>query len=85
MVLGLLFGWLAIALQVDQVLIGLAITIAGSGLTGYLFRDLFGGRNVSVDVERYKIRVPVLRDIPVIGPALFEQQLLFYVGWAWCR
>jgi ABC-type uncharacterized transport system permease subunit len=82
LVLGLLFGWLAISLQIDQVLIGLAITIAGSGLTGYLFRDRFGGRNVAADVDTGKIHVPWLKEIPVLGPALFEQQPLFYVCWA---
>ena len=59
--LGLLFGWLAMRLKVDQVLIGLAITIAGSGLTGYLFRDRFGGRNVAANVDTSKIRVPWLK------------------------
>jgi ABC-type uncharacterized transport system permease subunit len=82
LVLGLLFGWLAISLQIDQVLIGLAITIAGSGLTGYLFRDRFGGRNVAADVDTGKIHVPGLKEIPVLGPALFEQQPLFYICWA---
>jgi len=82
LVLGLLFGWLAVRLRVDQVLIGLAITIAGSGLTGYLFRDRFGGRNVAVDVDLVRIRVPLLREIPVLGPALFEQEMLFYASWA---
>jgi simple sugar transport system permease protein len=81
LLLGLLFGWLAIALHLDQVLIGLAITIAGGGLTGYLFRDQFGGRNVSLDVDNVRVSVPVLRDIPVVGPALFEQQVLFYLAW----
>jgi simple sugar transport system permease protein len=81
LLLGLLFGWLAIALHLDQVLIGLAITIAGGGLTGYLFRDQFGGRNVSLDVDNVRVSVPVLRDIPVAGPALFEQQALFYLAW----
>jgi general nucleoside transport system permease protein len=81
-VLALLFGWLAITLKIDQILIGLAITIAGSGLTGYLFRDQFGGRNVAVDVDTSKIHVPWLKEIPVLGPALFEQQPLFYVSWA---
>jgi ABC-type uncharacterized transport system permease subunit len=82
LVLGLLFGWLAISLQIDQVLIGLAITIAGSGLTGYLFRDRFGGRNVAADVDTGKIHARWLKEIPVLGPALFEQQPLFYVCWA---
>jgi ABC-type uncharacterized transport system permease subunit len=82
LVLGLLFGWLAVGLGGDQVLIGLAITIAGSGLTGYLFRDRFGGRNVAAGVDSSRIHVPWLRDIPVLGPALFEQQPLFYLSWA---
>ena len=82
LILGLLFGWLAITLRIDQVLIGLAITIAGSGLTGYLFRDRFGGRNVALDVDTGRIRIPLLNDIPVIGPAMFGQQALFYVSWA---
>lgn len=81
-VLGALFGLLAITLQVDQVLIGLAITIAGGGLTGYLFRDQFGGRNVALDVDTTRIHVPLLKQIPILGPALFEQQPLFYVSWA---
>jgi simple sugar transport system permease protein len=81
LVLGLLFAVLAVRLKVDQVLIGLAITIAGGGLTGYLFRDQFGGRNVAVNVDLVRIKVPLLRELPVIGPALFEQELLFYLSW----
>jgi simple sugar transport system permease protein len=80
--LGLLFGWLAITLKIDQILTGLAITIAGTGLTGYLFRDQFGGRNVAANVDTSKLHVPVLKEIPVIGPAIFQQQPLFYVSWA---
>ena len=41
--LALLFAFLTVQLRVDQVLVGLAITIFAAGLTGYLFRDLFGG------------------------------------------
>jgi len=80
--LALLFGFLTIQLRVDQVLVGLAITIFGAGLTGYLFRDWYGGQNVAADVRARVIEWPLLSDIPIIGQALFDQQVLFYLCWA---
>ena len=81
LLLGLLFGFLTISLGVDQVIVGIAITILGGGLTAFLFRDIFGRQNPSADVTPLMVSVPLLRDIPVIGPALFEQQALFYVAY----
>jgi simple sugar transport system permease protein len=80
--LALLFGFLTIQLRVDQVLVGLAITIFAAGLTGYLFRDWYGGQNVSADVRAKEIEIPLLSDIPIIGPALFDRQVIFYLCWA---
>ena len=80
--LGLVFGLLAITLQVDQVLVGLAITIFGGGLTAFLYRDIFGRQNPSADVAPATLAIPVLRDLPVVGPALFDRQVLFYVAFA---
>ena len=80
--LSLIFGLLTITLRVDQVLVGIAITIFSLGFTGYLFRDLLGGKNVAADVHPWKISIPVLREIPVIGKAQFAQQAIFYVCWA---
>src|SRR6478752_4730555 len=81
LVLALLFAFLTVQLRVDQVLVGIAITIFAVGLTGYLFRDLFGGQNVSADVRPMTIRIPLLADIPILGKALFDQQALFYLCW----
>lgn len=80
--LGLLFGVLAVGLQVDQVLVGLAITIFSAGLTAFLYRDIFGRQNPSAAVEPLVVSIPLLRDIPVLGPALFDRQLLFYLAYA---
>jgi ABC-type uncharacterized transport system permease subunit len=82
LVLALIFGFLTISLRVDQVLVGLAITIFSAGLTGFLFRDLFGGQNVAADVNPTQISIPLLRDIPVVGKAFFDRQLIFYLSWA---
>jgi ABC-type uncharacterized transport system permease subunit len=81
LVLGLIFGLLTITCRVDQVLVGLSITIFGAGLTGFLFRDIFAGQNVAADVNPHQISIPWLRDIPIIGKPLFNEQLLFYVAW----
>ena len=80
--LALVFGVLTITCGVDQVLVGLAITIFAAGLTGFLFRDVFGGQNVSAGVDEIDVSIPLLRDIPIIGGPVFEQQLLVYVCWA---
>jgi ABC-type uncharacterized transport system permease subunit len=81
-VLALIFGLLTITMRVDQVLVGLAITIFGAGLTAYLFRDLFGGQNVAARIDPIDVSIPLLRDIPIIGEPLFERQFVFYVCWA---
>lgn len=81
LLLGLVFAVLAVSLRVDQILIGLGITIAAGGLTAFLFRDLYG-RQQTLDGRLDRLGVPLLREIPVIGPALFDQTPLVYLAWA---
>ena len=81
LVLGLLFGFLTITLQVDQVIVGLGLTIFAGGLTGFLFRDLYGQRFPTLAVSSEKVAIPFLSDIPIVGPAFFKQQLLVYLAW----
>jgi simple sugar transport system permease protein len=82
LVLGLLFAVLTITMRVDQVLVGLAITIFGTGLTAFLYRDIFGSQNPFLAVATPKIAIPALDRIPVLGSAMFNQQLLFYLAFA---
>lgn len=79
---GLLFAALTIALRVDQVIVGLAITIFGGGLTAFLYRDIYGGQNPSLSADTPTIAIPLLERIPILGSALFDQQILFYVAFA---
>ncbi len=80
--LGLLFGFLAISLCVDQIILGLAITIFAEGLTGFLFRDFYGLRFPTLEVGLSKVSIPLLSDIPILGPAVFNQQITVYLAWA---
>ncbi len=65
----------------DQMVTGLAVNILVAGLTSYLLRALFGGR---APVIRLSVLqpwpVPVLSDIPVAGPVLFNQPPLTYLA-----
>jgi simple sugar transport system permease protein len=82
LLLGLLFAWLTITLQVNQVIVGLGLTIFGGGLTGFLFRDLYGQHFPTLAVSAEKVALPFLSGIPVLGPALFQQQLVVYLALA---
>ena len=65
--LGGLFALLTVSLRVDQVLVGLAITIFGGGLTAFLYRDVFGGQNPSLTIGSSRIAIPGLSQIPILG------------------
>ncbi len=81
LLLGLLFGWITITLRVDQVIVGLGLTVLAGGLTGFLFRDLYGQEFPTLPVSAKKMEIPFLSDLPILGPALFNQQLLVYLAW----
>jgi simple sugar transport system permease protein len=70
-----------VSLRADQVLVGLGITIAGGGLTGYLYRELYG-RQQSLGVRVHRLDVSGLSEIPVVGPAFFDQTFVVYLSWA---
>ena len=80
--LGGLLGVLAIKFQVDQVIVGFAINFLSLGVTSFV------GQRVLAKNQEYNyltpfrpIHVPLLSDIPVIGPALFEQNLFVYFSY----
>ncbi len=75
-VFSLLFGFLTLTLVANQVATGLALTILGLGVSGMLGESFVGLPGVKLP----PIVFPVLSDIPVIGPALFRQDLIFYMS-----
>ncbi len=72
----LLFGFLTLTLVTNQVATGLALTILGLGVSGMLGESFVGLPGVKLP----PIVFPVLSEIPIIGPALFRQDLIFYMS-----
>jgi simple sugar transport system permease protein len=76
--LSLVFAFLTLGLAANQVASGLALTIFGLGLSGVIGAPFVGAKREAMP----KIDVPVLSDIPVIGKALFEQDVFVYASFA---
>ncbi len=73
-----IFGILVLGLQSSQVATGLALTIFGVGLSA-----LWGQSLVGVAYEGLpKLSVPLLSDIPLVGPLLFNHDILVYGSFA---
>lgn len=72
--LAAVFALVAIRLRGDQIVVGTAITLGAIGLTGALYRALFGAGGAGLSLPTLApVRLPILASLPVIGPALFEQ------------
>ena len=81
---GLLFALLhalmCITFEADQIISGTAINLLALGGTGFVMVLIFGGGGTSPRVSGFKeVAIPLLSDIPLIGPALFKQSLLVYL------
>lgn len=76
MAMAALFALLTLVLVANQVASGLALTLFGLGLSA-----LIGDRFVSVPgLGLGRIHIPVLSDIPLIGPVIFGEDPLVYLG-----
>lgn len=74
----LIHAFLTITLRANQVVSGLALTIFGTGLSGYL-----GKAYIGIPVEKPFSVVPLgpLADIPFIGPVFFQHDALVYISY----
>jgi simple sugar transport system permease protein len=76
-VLGLLMAFISVTLKAEQGISGIGLYMLGLGLSALLFNALVGApRTVSNGFNRAPI--PILSDIPVIGPIVFDQNILVY-------
>ncbi len=65
---------------VDQVIVGVVLNVLVTGLTSFLFTQVLAG-NASVlnSPPRFpRIAIPLVSEIPIIGPVLFRQTIIVY-------
>lgn len=71
-------AFLCVSLKANQVVSGLALTIFGTGLSGFLGKSLIG---VPAPQTFTKVAIPYLSDIPFLGTILFRQDVLVYISY----
>jgi simple sugar transport system permease protein len=80
MVLSALFAIFVVRLRSDQIITGTAITLFGLGLSGTLYRQIYGSTGASLTISTMPVlKIPLLSSIPFIGHALFAQPPVFYL------
>ncbi len=80
--LALIHAILSVTLRANQVVSGLALTLFGTGLANFLGQKLGPeGRPLvgQVGPKFLKAPIPVLSDIPLLGPTFFNQDILVYL------
>ncbi len=80
--ISLLLAVFCIRYLVDQVVMGIVLNLLAVGITGFLYERL-----MQTDAARYNSaprfsnwEIPLLSDIPVLGPALFQANIFLYLA-----
>jgi ABC-type uncharacterized transport system permease subunit len=77
--LGLLHGFMVVPLGLSQHVIGIGITLLATALSYYFYRIAFPEVTSPPKIEPFAVfPVPGLADLPIVGPALFQQTPLTY-------
>jgi ABC-type uncharacterized transport system permease subunit len=79
--LALLLGFFTIRLRAEQVVAGITLVLLVGSASSFLYQELFEVQVAPPRIEKLPVvPVPVLSDIPFIGPILFTQNMLVYIG-----
>jgi simple sugar transport system permease protein len=76
-----LHALLTVVLGLSQHVCGIGITLLSSGLAYFFYRLIFGQQSVPPSIAGFKtVPIPFLKDVPILGPALFDQFTLVYLA-----
>ena len=81
MFLGAIHAFMSINVKVNQVVVALGLNTLSMGITSTVFRFMFGTDSQMAHCPGFTtIHIPVLSDIPFLGPVLFSQYPLTYIA-----
>ena len=80
LILGLASAVIAVTLKAEQGISGIGIYLFGLGMSDLLFQKLVG---TPIPIDTFpKVNIPILADIPYVGPMFFQHSLVIYLAFA---
>jgi ABC-type uncharacterized transport system permease subunit len=76
LLMGLLMSVISVTLKAEQGISGIGLYMFGLGLSSLLFKMTMG--TVKTIVGFQPVTIPILGDIPIIGPIFFQQSVVVY-------
>jgi simple sugar transport system permease protein len=77
--IALIVSYMCVSLFANQVVTGVAVNLFCLGMTTYIYRAVFGVTMGIPTVETMKsVEIPLLSQLPVLGPILFQQKIYVY-------
>lgn len=80
----LLLALFGLKYRVNQIVVGVVLNVFVSGLTSFLFSTVLSDNptRLNASMRLPTLPIPVLSQIPIIGPVLFRQTILVYLMYA---
>jgi ABC-type uncharacterized transport system permease subunit len=82
MLVGMVLAAFAIKYFVDQVIVGVVLNVLVVGLTSFFFSQVLAPNAAELNNtgQRFeRLPIPLLSEIPIIGPVLFRQTIIVYL------
>ncbi|MEE6287992.1 ABC transporter permease [Georgenia sp. MJ173] len=80
---GVLLVFFSVKYWVDQIIVGVVLNVLVLGLTSFFFSTVLSENPGLNNRQRLaNLPIPLLSEIPVIGPVLFNQNILVYLMYA---
>jgi general nucleoside transport system permease protein len=77
---GVLLAVFAISFLMDQIVLGVVLNVLVLGMTDYFYDRLMSTNpNYNTGITFGSIKIPVLSDIPIIGPIFFDSTVFLYI------
>jgi general nucleoside transport system permease protein len=77
---GVVLAVFAITYLTDQIVLGVVLNVLVLGMTDYLYDRLMSTNpNYNTGITFGSIKIPVLSEIPIIGPIFFDSNIFLYI------
>jgi simple sugar transport system permease protein len=79
----LIHAVMTVVFEADHIISGTAINLLALGGTGFLMQIVFDRGGTSPNIDGFdNVSLPLLSEIPILGPVFFEQSVLVYLMYA---